>query len=923
MPDNQDSFDKVFGEAAGCAVAAVVGLIVGILAGRAQQKRLEDTRLRFPEHLESDYDVVPAVVTPPPPPDTRPWYVQLARLLIFFGGYSAFFLGLFGIAGFASGNNQGVCAGAVSFVAAVCLGYGVVWLWNTEKRYPRPDLRRPPPDPAPAPVIPPLDLTRAQMYTITLPKSFDWQPQLAGRFMEHILHKIARLTFQIVAEQGQLRWRIVDLRRGLDPGVIRQAVNDFYPEAHIEVGPVPRRSFTSPFYRYTMAFQQVAEPLFPIVYVETFTQADPLVHLAQEMSMVGPGERVIFTLFVADRATFVYDQLEQLLTVKQTKYPFRLLSPQGWVEAGFEMTSQQDQLEPVYGPELEQVVMTKLTNLVYQCLLLMQVEAPTLERVKDLARLDTHLLAFKNLPYNGLAEFDQPWPESIETIDTPDRDWATSTFGLLDSWLTNTSRRWQRFRLLLDSREAAALWHLPHQEFTASTITWTRKRVQVPSVMRGWREGVFLGANFYGGQMEPVCLPHEDRATHINILGKTGVGKSTLLHHLIFQDIHHNRGVAVVDPHGRLVRDILQTSIPPGREDDVVVLDLANEEYPPPLNPMGGAHSRAAVTRIISILDKVYGGWENAPRMANALSSALMTLHTEPHATVRDVARLFLEEGYRARLLGEIDDEIAAEFWEHEYENFSEGQQQQIRDPVVYRMRTFYGNRDLYPVVCHPDTLDFGQLMREGRVILLSLGMDEERIPERERNLLGAMLVSQLQMAAMGGAKTNGQFYLYIDEVQNFVTSALGEVFSEARKFGLSLVVANQYLKQLAGETLDAMMGNVGAMVTFQCGLEDGRALSPYLRPGFETEDLVNLDKYQAAVKLRFRGETQPAFSLMGLAPLEKPPDAEERERRIRARSIELYTPKTREEVMAWLNARYPRKGRNGRVQDAPDIYEG
>lgn len=118
-----------------------------------------------------------------------------------------------------------------------------------------------------------------------------------------------------MAEQGQLRWRIVDLQRGLDPCVIRQAVNDFYPEAHTEVEPLAGPSFTSPFYRYTMTFEQVADPLLPIVYVETFTQADPLVHLAQEMGVVGPGERVIFTLFMADRATFVYDQLEQLLTV--------------------------------------------------------------------------------------------------------------------------------------------------------------------------------------------------------------------------------------------------------------------------------------------------------------------------------------------------------------------------------------------------------------------------------------------------------------------------------------------------------------------------------------------------------------------------------------------------------------------------------
>lgn len=901
MPDKRDIDDYI---AAGCA-AAITGLLFGMFLGwwnkQQQQKRERERQLHLPDVLEVNYDG-PIYV----PVSERPWYVRYWRSIAVLGVYAVLLFGSLGVNGFASLSAGGCLGGIVAFAIGAYIGYWIIQLrakkeaFEIEPALPQPDA---------------LDLSKARMYTITLPKSTDWQPHLAGRFMEHILHKVARVTFQIVAEPGRLSWRIVDLRCGLDPSVIQQAVTDFYPDAHIEVSPVPRQSFALPFYRYVMAFKQLWEPLFPIAYVDSFTQGDPLVPLAREMCALKPEERVTYTLFVADHALYVYDQIEQLLTVKRTLDPFSLLSPQGWLEAGYKLTTPQAQGQPVYEPDLQQMVTTKLTNLVFQCLLLIQIDAPTMERVQDLSRLESHLLQFKNFPYNGLVWHDEPWPDSIQYIDTPEREWLTSTFGLLDRWLTNTSRKWQSFRLLLDSQELAALWHLPHKHFSTPAIAWAPKRVQLPQRMRGWREGVFLGMNYCGSHMEPVCMPDEDRATHINILGMTGMGKSTLLHHLIHQDILNNRGIAVIDPHGRLVRDILQTSITPVREDDVVVLDLANDAYPPPLNPMGGVHSRTAVTRIISILDKVYGGWENAPRMANALSSALMTLRAEPNATVRDVARLFLDETYRARLLAATDDEVAVEFWEHEFENFSEGQQQQIRDPVVYRMRTFYGNQDLYPVVCHPDTLDFARLIREGRIILVSLGMDEERIPERERNLLGAMLVSQLQMAAMGAASSEAPFYLYIDEVQNFVTSSLSEVFSEARKFGLSLVVANQYLKQLAGETLDALMGNVGAMIVFQCGLDDARALTPYMKPDFETEDLLNLGRYQAVVKLRFQGVVQPAFSLTGREPLQKPPDAEARERRIRERSVQQYTPKTREEVMAWLTERYPRKKRLAQIE--------
>jgi hypothetical protein len=796
-----------------------------------------------------------------------------------------------------------------------CLTYAAMQMWSLKRDNPAPL----PPELRPPQGVP-LELTTARAYAITLPKTTEWQPQLAGRFMEQLLHKMGRLTFQIVAENGHVSWRILDLRRKLDPSVIHQTVLNFYPDAQIEVGGVPTNGFAGPFYRYVMAFEQMADPLLPIAYVEELKPLDPLVNLTQEISGLAPGERIIYTLFVADPAGFVYDQAENLLTVKPDTNPFQLLSPAGWFDAGFNLTAQEAQRLAVYEPKVQQVIETKLTNLVYQCLLLIQVDAPTQERVETLSHIDSQILQYKNFPFNALLWYKEPWPDCIQFIDAPDKDAATNIWGLLDSWLTNRSRKWQGFRLLLDSHELAALWHLPHSGIASSQITWTPKRGQIPQVMRGQKQGVRLGVNVYAGQEDEVFISDEDRATHINILGMTGVGKSTLLHHLVHQDIAVGNGVAVIDPHGRLVRDILQTSIPDEREQDVVVLDLASGEYPPPLNPMGGAHSRTAVTRIISILDKVYGGWENAPRMANALSSALMTLRQEPQATVRDVARLFLDETYRARLVERVDDETVAEFWEYEYENFSEGQQQQIRDPVVYRMRAFYGNADLYPIVCHPDRLDFGTLMHQGRIILLSLGMDEERIPERERNLLGAMVVSQLQMAAMGSVGRARPFYLYIDEVQNFVTSALNEVFSEARKFGLSLVVANQYLKQLAGETLDAMMGNVGAMVTFQCGLDDARKLAPYVKPAFEAEDLVNLDKYQAVVKMRHQGLTQAAFSLTGQKPLPKPCDAEEREQRIRELSVQRYTTKSREEVMAWLSMRYPRRSKG--TPGEPSFYE-
>lgn len=930
---SDDPVDRMFDQAAGCALAAVFGFFISLLFGQWQTKQhekwAEERRLKLPDVLElpDDFDRTLFRRKPKQLITKTKWQ----QLLTGYGMFATGLISVYGVIGIFVflGNSQNFgnrLLSMFSFVVAAGSGYATYRLWQRQRGLKEKPKRK---FVTVQTHIPPLDLSQARRYTIRLPKSAEWHPVMAARFMEQLIHKTQRLTFQIVARQGQISWQILDLRRKLHPDVITQAVHAFYPAADIEVVDVEWESFIEPFYRYIMSFEQQDEPLFPIQYAENLTNFDPLINIVQEMSHLQQGEQIIYTVFVGDIAEFAYEQVEDLLTVKQGVNPLQLLSPGGWAEAGYQLSAQDRQRLEVFDAQDMEVVTTKITNVLVQALLLIQIDAGSPQRVKDLARISSHVRHYNNFPYGFLVWHEEPLPESVQYIDTLDTARQSSTLGRLNAWLTNDSRNWQDFRLILDTHELAALWHLPYPGFTAPAIEWSRSRVEIPQKMRENWDGVLLGMNHFSGRSEPVYLPDQDRATHANILGRTGVGKSTLLHHLITQDIVKGHGVAVIDPHGKLVRDILQTSIPEAREADVVLLDLADTEHPPPINPLAGTQSRAATARVIGILNKIYGGFESAPRMANALTSALATLRHEPQATVRDVVRLFTDETYRARLLAELDDVVAEEFWHDEYDVVSTAQQQQIREPVIYRMRSFYNIPDLYPVICHPDRLDFEQLMNERKIILVSLAMDEERIPERERNLIGAILVSQLQMAAMKRTDREQPFYLYIDEVQNFVTTALDKVFSEARKFGLALTVANQYLQQLAGNTLDAIMGNVGAMVVFQCGLDDARRLAPYMAPGFTAEDLVNLDKYEAVVKLRVDGETQPAFSLSPLEPhtIETfSPDERfayrQKELRIRQLSQVAYTPKTRGEVLTWLKQRYPRRKKAAGMADAGDFYE-
>ena len=277
----------------------------------------------------------------------------------------------------------------------------------------------------------------------------------------------------------------------------------------------------------------------------------------------------------------------------------------------------------------------------------------------------------------------------------------------------------------------------------------------------------------------------------------------------------------------------------------------------------------------------------------------------EPHATPRDIARLMVDAEYRTALMQNVKDPVALEYWWDEYDTLSEAMQAQVREPVLNRIRIFYRNPVVRNMICHPMFIDFRAMMDEGKIFLANLNSDETR---SEQANLGAMLMASFQMAAMTRSTADGvprPFYLFVEEVQQFVTSALPVVFSEARKFGLSLTAANQYLGQLRGSTLEAILGNAGATIMFACGPDDARALSGYLAPNLAPGDLMNFDRFHAAVKMQVAGKTLPAFSIETLSPLPEPPDASERERRIRKKSISQYTPWTRQQVEAWLEQRY------------------
>lgn len=926
MSRRKDIFDMAgdeLGQAMGFAVP-ILGLLAGLgIAARERKKRA----VQYPDALEPEAAAEAAARRAADGKQglegfvstVKRWKVlqpERRQLLLWVGASYALFWLIIAI-------GMGDRAGGALF-SGLCLapfalvGLEVILAAITTQR--DASVAQEPVDPQPdrPPGGPPLDRAAARVYTIALPRDTVWEPEVARSFMAQILHKLGRLTFRIVAEEGRISWQILDLRLGLEPGVIEQAVYASYPEAEVTVSYLETPSVKAPFYRALLRYRNANDFVCPMRYVTDLKEVDPLAALTQEMGALRAGERIAYTLVVTSHAAFAYEEGEKLVTTSAF-HPLQFTSAAGMGQAAAKLIRKETRKER-YVDSDQKVLREKLNQTLYQALLLVEVTAPTPERVVELAAMKSHLAQFARPPYNSLEmHMHDDLSKEILRIDSDERAWRLSALGVLERWLTNAHLGWQDLRLILEPRELASLWHLPHEGFSAASVEWAPgRRRPVPAALAANGEGVFIGTNEYAGRRTSVRLRDEDREAHLSVVGITKAGKSTFMHRLIHQDIARGCGVAVIDPHGNLVRDTLRSSIPDERLDDVVVLDLENVAHPPPLNPLAvpaGANRRVAAGRLLAILDKLYGGFSDKPRLADTLTSALMTLWKQDVATVRDVRKLFHDPSYRYELLQQLDDAVAEEFWAS-FEQKSAGMQDQLSFPVIYRMRAFYGHEDLAVITCHPDALGFRQLIAGGKILLVSLKADEARIPSSERQLLGAALISQLQLAGGQTPQAKPPFYIYVDEAQNFVTSALPEMLSGARKSGLYLTLANQYLKQLAGPTLDAVVGTVGTRVAFEVGPDDAQLLAPYLKPEFTTRDLLNLGLHKAVVKTLYQGAKQPAFSLQTPPPLPVPADGEAREAHIRARSVRNYTPTTRQAVLDWLRRRYPPPslGRTGSV---------
>ncbi len=394
---------------------------------------------------------------------------------------------------------------------------------------------------------------------------------------------------------------------------------------------------------------------------------------------------------------------------------------------------------------------------------------------------------------------------------------------------------------------------------------------------------IFLGETTFRNQKKKFGIKIDDRRRHIYVVGKTGMGKTALLENMAIQDIRAGRGVGIIDPHGEAAEKLLNF-IPANRINDVIYFNPADLNYPIPFNVMekvDAEHRHLVSSGLMDVFKKIWPDVWSA-RMEYILSNAILALLDDPNSTLLGVNRMLADPEYRKKIVEKIKDPMVKSFWVNEFARYTQRYEVEATAAIQNKIGQLISNPLIRNIIGQvKSNIDMRKMMDEGKIFIANLS--KGRIGEENSKLLGALLITKMQLAAMSRVDISEEkrkdFFIYVDEFQNFATEAFANILSEARKYRLSLVLANQYMAQLEEMTAlgrstkvrDSVFGNVGTFIVFRVGAEDAEYLEKEFVPIVRAEDLVNLAKYNVYLKLMVDGIAGRPFSAHTLKPYEQP----------------------------------------------------
>jgi len=417
------------------------------------------------------------------------------------------------------------------------------------------------------------------------------------------------------------------------------------------------------------------------------------------------------------------------------------------------------------------------------------------------------------------------------------------------------------------------------------------------------KEITYLAKTTFRKLYQTFGIKRPDRRQHVYIIGKTGTGKTCLLKNMALQDIQKGEGIAIIDPHGEFVEEVLD-KIPSHRINDVVYFNPADTEYPISFNILevpDPQYKHLVASGLIGVFTKIWANVWSA-RMEYILNNSILALLDTPGTTLLGLNRILADKNYRQKIVNNIKDPIVKSFWVNEYTLWREDYRNEAIAPIQNKVGQFLNVSLIRNIVGQSkSTIDLQEIMDSRKILLVNVS--KGKIGEDNSALLGAMLITKIQLTAMEririAEEKRNDFYLYVDEFQNFATEAFATILSEARKYRLNLIVAHQYIGQLITETStkvrDAVFGNIGTLIAFRIGAVDAEFLEKEFFPEFNTQDLVNLPNFNIYLKLMINGVTSRPFSAQTLPPVDYVEKESHREKIIRV-FRERYS-KPREEV--------------------------
>lgn len=726
----------------------------------------------------------------------------------------------------------------------------------------------------------------AQTYVtlaIRVPKDNDKTPQSAEQFFA-ALHGIFRddpavqehVSFEIVAEEDSIMFYVctpIHLKDFIESQLYAQ-----YPK--LQIHRVEDYTKQAELGGKTVAFtkmQLTKEDLYPI---KTFTssEVDPLAGITAVLSGMDKGEHVWIQMIVRpvgdnwqQRGIDLVNNIRSGKTPTSSSSNFAGAVFKGIRSVVMEIVTpgsssatpeKADSPEKkISGPQQAALtgVESKITKLGFETIFRIVVVSET--EVKARAKIQAILGAFKQYNTTNLNGFKS----------------GEIKINEYDGWEKYINREFEEVGNVLNIEELASVYHFPSQQVETGSISWAgSKKGEAPFNLP--LKGVVdpkiltvLGKTDFRNIEKEFGIKLEDRKKHMYVIGKSGAGKSTLLENMVIDDVLEGRGVIVIDPHGEFADKIID-SIPESRIKDVIVLDPSDRDFPIAFNLLETVrddYKGMVASGFVGIFKKIFGNsW--GPRLEYILRNTVLALLDTEGSTMLGIPKMLTDQSFRVGVIKNIKDSVIRDFWSTEFAAMDNKQRSEAVAPILNKVGQFLSTSTIRNIVGQPkSTIDIRQIMDDGKIMIVNLS--KGKIGEDNMALLGAMIITKVQLAAMSrasiAAKDRTDCFLYVDEFQNFATDSFATILSEARKYGLGLTIAHQYIAQMEDGVKEAVFGNVGTLISFRVGSADAKWLCEEFEPVFDNNDLINLQMARIYIKLLIDGIAMPAFSAQTLPP--------------------------------------------------------